>query len=143
MLKIVGQKNKTCYPYGMLLTRLIRNKGTVLNSMTLDETPILSAATLAELGLKNEDGVDFSVNPRISENVVSENIAKRILDDSEDDKPIVLVLKRKRNDLSVVEKKKKKINKITTGETLVSVPSSLPKLVAGLSQSFNKKKRIT
>lgn len=69
MLKIVKQKTKTCYPYGMLLTRLIRNKGTILNSEFLNMTPILSVATLAELGLKNEDGVELTVrqNPRISE----------------------------------------------------------------------------
>lgn len=48
--------NKTCYPYGMLLTRLIRNKGITLYSEILNEIPILYVATLTELGLKNEAG---------------------------------------------------------------------------------------
>lgn len=62
----------------------------------------------------------------------------RISDDSDDDKPISMVLKRKRNDLPVVEKKKKKkIKKVKSDETSVSVT----KLVSSLSQSFNKKKR--
>lgn len=142
MLKIV-QSNKTCYPYGMLLTGLIRNKGTTLNSEILNEIHILSEATLAELGLKIEAGETFSVNSRIFENPIPKNYVERISGDSDDDKPNACVMKRKRKDVSVVEKKKKKVKKVKTGETSVSVTSTLPELVIGLSQCFNKKKRVT
>lgn len=96
MLK-VATVNKTCYPYGMHLTRLIRSKGTVLDSEATDHRPIISVRTLIDLDMKTESGNDFI----IAENPFVEVVPERVSDDSEDDKPLSVVLSRKRKDVSV------------------------------------------
>lgn len=69
--KIARQRTKTYYLYGMLMTRLITNKGTVLNSKILNMTLIISIATLEDLKMKNDSGFEFTSNHnlRITENL--------------------------------------------------------------------------
>lgn len=91
MKKTVHQKNKTSYPYRMLFSRLVRNKGTILNSEKLNMTPIISVETLVELKMKNDDGnkITRNITHRIVENpaetVVETSMARVYKEDYSDD----------------------------------------------------------
>lgn len=87
---------KTCYPYAILLTRLLRNKGTVLTSEVWNQIPVILVKTLIDLEMKNEYGNDFVVG-----NLVEEITPGRVSDDSDDNKPLSSVLKRKRKEVCV------------------------------------------
>lgn len=70
--------------------------------MNLNLIPIISVATLIELKMKNDDwsGIYGNLNLRTAENPTVNTAGTRLArvseeDDSDDDKPISLVLKRK------------------------------------------------